>query len=139
MAGQGDREYVVTATVRARDRAAAETMKEILHNVIRDQTRDEESYTGVTVEFDADDGSQPWTEALARGVAEDVVRRLVTGELMPAVTPDDVDPRLLEILRETGGRWGALGVAYAAATLTDPVALLARLRGRAESAGKAPE
>lgn len=42
--------------------------------------------------------------------------------LPPAAPPtlDDVDPTLIERLRDLGDRWGPLGVALAAALLTDP-------------------
>lgn len=41
----------------------------------------------------------------------------------------ELDPRLVEQLRRAGDEWGPLGVALAAAQLTDPQALVARLSG----------
>lgn len=41
---------------------------------------------------------------------------------------EDVDPELVELLRHAGDRWGPLGVALVASTLTDPNVLVARLR-----------
>ena len=43
--------------------------------------------------------------------------------------PEGIDARLLEILEAAGGEWGPLGVAVAAAKLTDRGALLRRLSG----------
>jgi hypothetical protein len=39
----------------------------------------------------------------------------------------EMDPRLVEVLRSAGNEWGALGVAKAAAELTDPQVLAAEL------------
>lgn len=41
---------------------------------------------------------------------------------------EDVDPELVELLRTAGDRWGPLGVALVASTLTDPNVLVAYLR-----------
>jgi hypothetical protein len=41
---------------------------------------------------------------------------------------EDVDPQVVEVLRDAGNRWGALGVALVAAHLTDPDVLVHRLR-----------
>ena len=46
-------------------------------------------------------------------------------------TTTEVDPELLELLHDAGRRWGPLGVAIAAASLTDRDALLAKLVGGA--------
>lgn len=44
--------------------------------------------------------------------------------------PDDrTDPELVALLADAGNRWGALGVALAAAELTDPGVVAARLAG----------
>jgi hypothetical protein len=46
----------------------------------------------------------------------------------------DTDPRLVELLRTAGDEWGALGVAEAAAQLTDTKALVRGLQHRIELA-----
>jgi len=43
---------------------------------------------------------------------------------------DNVDPTLIERLRDLGDLWGPLGVALAAAALTDPGVLVSRLTPR---------
>lgn len=42
---------------------------------------------------------------------------------------DEMDPALVRLLRVAGDRWGPLGVALAAAQLTDPAAVVAGLTG----------
>lgn len=49
---------------------------------------------------------------------------------MPEIT--DVDPALVDLLHEAGARWGALGVALAAAQLTDPKVVVGKLTGQFE-------
>src|SRR5690606_18406844 len=49
----------------------------------------------------------------------------------PTTTTAESDPELLELLADAGRRWGPLGVAIAAADLTDRDALLAKLVGGA--------
>ena len=54
-------------------------------------------------------------------------------QVLPSVQPQTdttgatTDPALLELLRDAGSRWGPLGVALAAASLTDPMVVISRL------------
>lgn len=52
-------------------------------------------------------------------------RRAVRDESVPL---KDLDPRLVEILRDAGREWGPLGVARAAATVQRAAAELAAVR-----------
>lgn len=49
------------------------------------------------------------------------------------LTPEDIDPPLLWLLRRAGAEWGTLGVALAAARLSDPAAVVAALALRPEN------
>lgn len=56
-----------------------------------------------------------------------------------APDPTDVSPVLLELLRAAGDEWGPLGVALAAAHLTDPAVVVWQLRRDLHAAGAAEE
>lgn len=52
---------------------------------------------------------------------------------------EDTDPELVDLLADAGNRWGALGVALAAAELTDPEVLIGHLRREPRDPIEAPE